>query len=65
MISQLQPTIVNCNSIDSKTGACVKCSFGYYFDANRLCVQMNPNCKTFDEAKSLCTECYSGHDLVN
>ena len=57
--------MANCNSINSKTGKCLKCSFGYYFDSNGLCVQKNPNCKTFDDNTSLCIECYPGYDLVN
>lgn len=54
VIGQSQPTIANCNSIDSKTGKCFKCSFGFYFDSNRICVQKNPSCKTFDDVNTLC-----------
>ena len=49
-----QVAIANCNSIDPKTGKCLKCSIGFYFDANGFCLQQNPNCKTFNPLLSLC-----------
>lgn len=65
VLSQNQPAIANCNLIDSNTGKCTKCSFGFFFDSNGICAQQNPNCKTFNDATSLCIECYSGYDLLN
>jgi hypothetical protein len=60
-----QQTLSNCNSIDPTTGRCLKCSFGYYFDARGFCMQQNPNCKLFNPLLSLCLDCYPGYELKN
>jgi hypothetical protein len=48
VVSTVQSSIPNCNQIDTVSGKCVKCSFGYYFDVNGNCLQADPNCKTFN-----------------
>lgn len=44
-------------------GNCVKCSSGYYFNSNNICVQTDPNCKVFDTLNKVCTGCYPGFAL--
>lgn len=45
--------------------SCVICSSGYYFNSNKVCVQVDPFCKTFDNTSLTCIKCYSGFSLVN
>ena len=45
-----------------KDGLCVKCSKGYYLK-DQKCTLINVLCKTFDESKEECTECYNGFEL--
>jgi hypothetical protein len=43
---------------------CSKCSTRFYL-LDGACTPIDPNCKTFDYATSLCSECYSGFTLAN
>ena len=42
-----------CNQFDD-TGVCVKCAFRAYFGDNGICLEVNPQCKTWDEVKGHC-----------
>jgi hypothetical protein len=57
------PSDPNCKSFDSNN-VCITCSKGYYFNQNKVCTQVNSECKTFDYTKLVCTACYNGYDLV-
>ena len=52
----------NCRSFN-KDNVCLNCSNGYYFNQEKVCTQVNPNCKTFDYSTLLCTQCYNGFEL--
>lgn len=52
-----------CQKFENST--CVACSKGYYFDANKVCQQIDVFCKTFDYTNNICTACYMGFSLVN
>jgi hypothetical protein len=55
-------TIANCNQMDSN-GNCLKCSFGYYFNQNKQCIQIDPNCKDYNQTSYKCVGCYPGFAL--
>ena len=52
-----------CNTF--KDGVCTKCSFGYYFNQDKKCVQIPVSCARFDTTNRVCLECYSGYKLDN
>lgn len=41
----------------------MKCSKGYYFDENRRCKIVDPQCKNFDHLQKICKMCYLGYTL--
>ncbi len=43
----------------------MNCSKGYYFDSNKVCKQLDPNCKSYDQTKYVCSDCYFGYILTN
>ena len=45
---------------DSK---CVKCAFGYFFNAEGKCKQADPNCRSFNDTNGECLSCYPGFML--
>jgi len=45
-------------------GVCTQCS-RWAYPKNGVCVQANPQCKTFDNTNGWCTSCYAGYDLTN
>lgn len=45
-----------------KDGACIKCSFGFYFYNNK-CNAIPSTCANFDIAQRKCLGCYSGYTL--
>ena len=51
-----------CNTFDSH-GKCTKCSFRAYFEPDGKCVNVNPQCKTFDNKNGDCLSCYVGYTL--
>ncbi len=53
------PTPPNCNKINSQ-GVCLVCSSDSYMDANRNCVQKDPNCKSYTNDNTGCINCYPG-----
>lgn len=48
-----------------KRNTCLECSFRSYFDSNRRCRQVNPQCNTFDVNNGACLTCYSGYSISN
>lgn len=42
---------------------CVQCSRGFYFNANKVCTQIDPLCSTFDSKSSQCFSCYTGYKI--
>lgn len=40
---------------------CTECSQGFIFNSLKLCVLINPLCKTFDKQTGACTSCYTGY----
>ena len=48
-----------------KDGVCLECSKGFYFDPNNVCIQIDPFCKSFNLTDKICTQCYSGFQIVN
>lgn len=45
-----------------KDGACIECSFGFYFD-NGKCVVVPATCANFDIPNRKCKACYPGYSL--
>jgi hypothetical protein len=45
-----------------KKNVCIECSYRSYFDVNRRCQQVNPQCNTFT-SDGQCTTCYDGYSL--
>ena len=39
-------TVRDPNCIKYKAGTCIECSFGFYLSVNKLCLQLDPLCKT-------------------
>lgn len=56
------PSDPNCRTFDSNN-LCLNCSKGFYFNQNKVCTQINSNCRSFDLTSLVCTACYSGYDL--
>jgi hypothetical protein len=56
------PIDLNCASFVS--GACVKCSKGFYFGSNGACLAVSPLCQTFDPATGSCLTCYPSFIVV-
>lgn len=42
---------------------CLKCSSGYYFNANGICTVINPLCATYNVINGQCLTCYNGYSL--
>lgn len=61
MESEGELTDPNCNEFES--GVCVKCSFGFYFNAANICMKIPDTCKNFHTAEERCLECYVGYVL--
>lgn len=61
MVSAAEANDPGCNTFEK--GLCVKCSFGYYFDAGQKCRQIPSTCGNFDTVNGICKECYPGYEL--
>lgn len=59
-----KPSDLGCGSWDWDNNKCLACSKGFVFNANRICVAVSDQCKTFDLTGS-CTSCFKGYDLIN
>ena len=44
-------------------GRCIKCSFGFYFNKDSICMKIPSDCLDFSIADELCIQCYSGYAL--
>ena len=42
---------------------CVRCSQGTFFNAQRICTQVDSLCSSFNKLTGECLGCYSGYDL--
>lgn len=59
--SELGVSDPNCNEFID--GVCQKCSFGYYFDEERVCQKIPDDCLDFRIDEKRCYQCYSGYKL--
>lgn len=41
-------------------GLCIECSFGYIFNNNGVCCEIDRNCETFNRDVGVCEHCYTG-----
>lgn len=58
-----QVSDVNCFRFEN--GRCQECAERFFFNANRVCEQVDPNCKDFNRTNGFCTECFTGFQLNN
>ena len=49
----------NCKTF--KNGVCTECSKGAIFNSFRVCIVIDPSCKTYSESDGGCTTCYPGY----
>jgi hypothetical protein len=54
-----------CAIFDNVTGNCLRCNNGYYIGPNKLCIQVNPLCKTYGTFTGCCYSCIIGYTLLN
>lgn len=40
---------------------CIECSAGYFFNDNKICCEVTPQCKKFNRGVGICEECYLGY----
>ena len=52
---------VNCQTLNGNL--CTQCYTGYYVGKNGNCLQINPLCRTVNQANGACTSCYSGYEI--
>ena len=48
-----------CGQFDSQ-GCCTVCSHRYYFNEDRKCTEVSPDCNNYDAETGNCTSCYWG-----
>lgn len=48
-----------------ENGVCIECSARFVFNANQVCCEIKPQCKTFNVAVGICEECYQGFKVVD
>lgn len=41
----------------------MECSFRFYFDADKKCMQVNDLCRTWNDESGECLSCYGGYTL--
>lgn len=49
---------VNCRRFENNV--CVECSERFYFNANRRCQQVDPDCKDYNRVSGACISCFTG-----
>jgi len=59
-----KPADSGCGNWDWNNQVCLKCSDGWVFNANKVCVPVSDQCKTHADNGD-CTACYQGYDLTN
>lgn len=42
-------------------GVCIKCSLGFYFNKDRICVKIPDDCQNFNLEAGKCEGCYTGY----
>lgn len=52
---------VNCRTFQNDV--CTACYNGFFLNANGLCAQVSPLCRTFNNATGACTSCYPGYEI--
>ena len=57
-----KPADLGCGTWDWANQVCLKCSYGWVFNANKVCVPVSDQCKAHDVSGD-CTECFKGYDL--
>lgn len=53
---------MGCSKWDWDNQACLQCSNGWAFNANKVCTAVSDQCKAWD-SNGLCTACFKGYDL--
>ena len=61
LVAAVKATDPNCASFNGEV--CSGCSKGFIFNQNRVCVVINPLCRTFDELTGACKTCYGGYAI--
>lgn len=56
---------LNCVRVDSETGLCRQCDNRFYLHSKGFCIQVLPECKSFEASSGKCTSCYMGFFLTN
>lgn len=46
-----------------KDGACVECSFGFYFGEDSICMKVSDLCSTYNSTTGQCLTCFLGFKL--
>ena len=59
------PSDLGCRTWDWENQVCLECSARWVFNEQRVCVPVNDNCATFDNANGACLSCYKGYTLAN
>jgi hypothetical protein len=57
-----KPADLGCGTWSWDEQICLKCSSGWVFNANKVCVPVSDLCKTHGENGD-CTSCFKGYDL--
>lgn len=57
-----KPADLGCGTWDWDNQVCLKCSNGWTFNSNKVCVAVSDQCKSHDETGN-CISCYQGYDL--
>jgi hypothetical protein len=52
-----------CNLYSKKV--CIQCAPRTYFGANGICIQIDPNCQSWNNNTGACSQCYSGYVVTN
>ena len=60
----VKPSDLGCGKWDWNNQVCISCSNGFTFNANKVCVPVSDQCKSYDVNGS-CTACFKGYDLAN
>ena len=60
----VKPSDLGCGKWDWNNQVCISCSNGFTFNANKVCVAVSDQCKSYDVNGS-CTACFKGYDLAN
>ena len=59
-----RPSDLGCTTWNWASNVCTACSKNWVFNSNKVCVQVNSLCQSYDNTGA-CTSCYQGYDLSN